>query len=60
VPGLPHSVSWLTALRSAQEITPIHGVSTRAVDNLAEALGIKSISKDQVSRISTASSHTSS
>jgi len=29
----------------------IHGVSTRAVDNLAEALGIKSISKDQVSRI---------
>jgi transposase-like protein len=29
----------------------VHGVSTRAVDNLAEALGIKGISKDQVSRI---------
>jgi hypothetical protein len=29
----------------------IHGVSTRAVDALAEALGLKGISKDQVSRI---------
>ena len=29
----------------------VHGVSTRAVDSLAEALGIKGISKDQVSRI---------
>ncbi len=29
----------------------VHGVSTRAVDALAEALGLKGISKDQVSRI---------
>src|SRR5437588_1465522 len=29
----------------------VHGVSTRAVDSLAEALGLKGISKDQVSRI---------
>jgi len=29
----------------------IHGVSTRSVDALAEALGLKGISKDQVSRI---------
>jgi putative transposase len=29
----------------------INGVSTRAVDQLAEALGLKGISKDQVSRI---------
>ena len=29
----------------------VHGVSTRAVDHLAEALGLKGISKDQVSRI---------
>ncbi len=29
----------------------IHGLSTRDVDALAEALGLKGISKDQVSRI---------
>jgi transposase-like protein len=29
----------------------VHGVSTRAVDSLAEALGLKGISKNQVSRI---------
>jgi putative transposase len=39
------------ALLSVVQEAYIHGVSTRAVDNLAEALGIKSISKDQVSRI---------
>jgi putative transposase len=39
------------ALLSVIQEAYIHGVSTRAVDNLAEALGIKSISKDQVSRI---------
>ena len=39
------------ALLSVVQEACIHGVSTRAVDNLAEALGIKSISKDQVSRI---------
>ena len=35
------------ALLSVVQEAYIHGVSTRAVDNLAEALGIKSISKDQ-------------
>jgi putative transposase len=39
------------ALLSVVQEAYVHGVSTRAVDNLAEALGIKSISKDQVSRI---------
>src|SRR6266581_1747924 len=39
------------ALLSVVQEAYIHGVLTRAVDNLAEALGIKSISKDQVSRI---------
>ena len=39
------------ALLSVVQEAYIHGVSTRAVDNLAEALGIKSISKDQVSRM---------
>src|SRR3989449_6015679 len=39
------------ALLSVVQEAYIHGVSTRAVDTLAEALGIKSISKDQVSRI---------
>src|SRR5207244_12817431 len=39
------------ALLSVVQEAYIHGVSTRAVDNLAEALGIMRISKDQVSRI---------
>jgi transposase-like protein len=39
------------ALLSVVQQAYVHGVSTRAVDNLAEALGIKGISKDQVSRI---------
>jgi putative transposase len=39
------------ALLSVVQEAYIHGVSTRAVDNLAEALGLKGISKDQVSRI---------
>ena len=39
------------ALLSVIQEAYVHGVSTRAVDNLAQALGIKSISKDQVSRI---------
>src|SRR5207245_1468623 len=39
------------ALLSVVQEAYVHGVSTLAVDNLAEALGIKSISKDQVSRI---------
>ncbi len=34
------------ALLSVVQEVYIHGVSTRAVANLAEALGIKSISKD--------------
>jgi len=39
------------ALLSVIQEAYVHGVSTRAVDNLAQALGIKGISKDQVSRI---------
>ena len=39
------------ALLSVVQEAYIHGVSTRAVDSLAEALGLKGISKDQVSRI---------
>jgi putative transposase len=39
------------ALLAVVQEAYVHGVSTRAVDNLAEALGLKSISKDQVSRI---------
>src|SRR6202011_4820782 len=39
------------ALLSVVQQAYIHGVSTRAVDQLAEALGIKGISKDQVSRM---------
>ena len=39
------------ALLSVVQQAYVHGVSTRAVDQLAEALGIKGISKDQVSRI---------
>jgi putative transposase len=46
-PRRRHERALLSVIREAY----IHGVSTRAVDNLAEALGIKSISKDQVSRI---------
>jgi len=39
------------ALLAVVQEAYVHGVSTRAVDNLAQALGINSISKDQVSRI---------
>jgi transposase-like protein len=39
------------ALLSVVQQAYVHGVSTRAVDNLAEALGLGGISKDQVSRI---------
>jgi len=39
------------ALLSVVQEAYVHGVSTRAVDSLAEALGLKGISKDQVSRI---------
>jgi putative transposase len=39
------------ALLAVVQEAYIHGVSTRAVDSLAEALGLKGISKDQVSRI---------
>ena len=39
------------ALLAVVQEAYVHGVSTRAVDNLDEALGLKSISKDQVSRI---------
>jgi putative transposase len=39
------------ALLSVIQEAYVHGISTRAVDNLAQALGIKSISNDQVSRI---------
>src|SRR5205807_2872152 len=39
------------ALLSVVQEAYIHGVSTRAVDALAAALGLKGISKDQVSRI---------
>ena len=39
------------ALLSVVQQAYVHGVSTRAVDQLAEALGMKGISKDQVSRI---------
>jgi transposase-like protein len=39
------------ALLSVVQEAYIHGVSTRAVDAIAEALGLKGISKDQVSRI---------
>ena len=39
------------ALLAVVQEAYVHGVSTRAVDNLAEALGLKGISKDQVSRI---------
>ena len=39
------------ALLAVVQEAYIHGVSTRAVDHLAEALGLKGISKDQVSRI---------
>ena len=39
------------ALLSVVQQAYVHGVSARAVDQLAEALGIKGISKDQVSRI---------
>ena len=46
-PALQNSSSDPASERQAY----VHGVSTRAVDQLAEALGIKGISKDQVSRI---------
>jgi transposase-like protein len=39
------------ALLSVVQEAYVHGVSTRSVDALAEALGLKGISKDQVSRI---------
>ena len=39
------------ALLAVVQEAYVHGVSTGAVDNLAEALGLKGISKDQVSRI---------
>jgi putative transposase len=39
------------ALLSVVQQAYVHGVSTRAVDNLADALGLRGISKDQVSRI---------
>lgn len=39
------------ALLAVVQEAYVHGVSTRAVDNLAVALGLKGISKDQVSRI---------
>ncbi|MGH7777366.1 MAG: IS256 family transposase [Candidatus Dormibacterales bacterium] len=39
------------ALLSVVQEAYVHGVSTRSVDQLAEALGLKGISKDQVSRI---------
>ena len=39
------------ALLAVVQEAYVHGVSTRAVDNQAEALGLKGISKDQVSRI---------
>ncbi len=39
------------ALLAVVQEAYIHGVSTRSVDALAEALGLKGISKDQVSRI---------
>ncbi len=39
------------ALLSVVQEAYVQGVSTRAVDQLAEALGLKGISKDQVSRI---------
>src|SRR6266852_8024845 len=39
------------ALMAVVQEAYVHGVSTRAVDSLAEALGLKGISKDQVSRI---------
>lgn len=39
------------ALLSVVQEAYMEGVSTRAVDQLAEALGLKGISKDQVSRI---------
>jgi transposase-like protein len=39
------------ALLAVVQEAYVHGVSTRAVDSLAEALGLKGISKDQVSRI---------
>ncbi len=39
------------ALLSVVQQAYVHGVSTRAVDHLADALGLKGISKDQVSRI---------
>src|SRR2546426_3126255 len=39
------------ALLSVVQEAYVHGGSTRAVDNLADALGIKSSAKDQVSRI---------
>ena len=39
------------ALLAVVQEAYVHGVSTRAVDSLAEALGLKGISKNQVSRI---------
>ncbi len=39
------------ALMAVVQEAYVHGVSTRAVDSLAEALCLKGISKDQVSRI---------
>jgi transposase-like protein len=39
------------ALLAVVQEAYVHGVSTRAVDSLALALGLKGISKDQVSRI---------
>jgi transposase-like protein len=39
------------ALLAVVQEAYVHGVSTRAVDSLAEALGLKGISEDQVSRI---------
>jgi len=43
---------WGRRPRDAEGAAPAytHGVSTRSVDALAEALGLKGISKDQVSR----------
>jgi transposase-like protein len=46
-PGRRHERALLAVVQEAY----VHGVSTRNVDALAEALGLKGISKDQVSRI---------
>ena len=46
-PRRPHERALVCVVQEAC----IHGVRTRSVDALAEALGLKAISKDQVSRI---------